>query len=121
MGLPKILFPKLSISVSIFVLLTGVWPLSDSSSAPPIQELKQGVVNITSTVDGKRRVGTGIIIRVETDAAYIVTASHVIEGDQHPKVSFFSRPNRPLTAKVVGLEGGDPRGLGAAFAGTKPS
>jgi len=122
MRLPKILFPHASISVSILVLLTGVWPLSHSSSAPPIQELKQGVVKITSTVEGKRRVGTGIIIRVETDAAYIVTASHLIEGDQHPKVSFFSRPNRPLTAKVIGLEGGDPRGLGALLVeGTLPS
>lgn len=122
MRLQKFHFHKSSVVVSFLVILTCLWPLSRSNSAPPIQELQQGVVKITSTVEGKRRVGTGIIIRTETDAAYIVTASHVIEGDQHPKVSFFSQPNRPMTAKVIGLEGGDPRGLGALLVeGTLPS
>ena len=122
MRLQKFHFHKSSVVVSFLVILTCLWPLSQSNSAPPIQELQQGVVKITSTVEGKRRGGTGIIIRMEIDAAYSVTASHVIEGDQHPKVSFFSQPNRPMTAKVIGLEGGDPRGLGALLVeGTLPS
>lgn len=111
--LKKNLFYRLGLSVSLFTLLICVWPLSDSHSDPSIQTLKHGIVKISSTVDGKQRIGTGIIIQLDHDAAYIVTASHVIEGDQHPKVSFFSKPNRPVTARVIGLEGGDPRGLGA--------
>ena len=83
------------------------------ASADEIGDLKAGVVKITAKVDGKTRVGTGIIVRLESDAVHIVTASHVIEGDPHPNVSFFTRPNRPLDAKVVGMEGGDPRGLAA--------
>ena len=100
-------------SVVIVGFLLGVWPFAHANATPSIQELKQGVVKITSTVEGKQKTGTGIVIQVEDGAAYIVTASHVIEGDQHPKVSFFAKPNRPLAAKVIGLEGGDPRGLGA--------
>ena len=106
-------YHPLAVSISLLMLLTGVWPLSYSNAAPSIQDLKNGVVKISSTVEGKQRIGTGIIIKLDQDAAYIVTASHVIEGDQHPKVSFFSKPNRPITSKVIGLEGGDPRGLGA--------
>jgi len=97
----------------LFVLPISQGPLTHSHAAPSIQDLKHGVVKITSTLGGKQRIGTGIIVRVEPDAASIVTASHVIEGDQYPKVSFFSKPNRPLTAKAIGLEGGDERGLGA--------
>lgn len=113
---------RLFISVSLLIFLVGVWPLSDSHADSSIQTLKQGVVKISSTVAGKQRVGTGIIIQLDHDAAYIVTASHVIEGDQHPKVSFFSKPHRPMTSKVIGLEGGDPRGLGALLVeGNLPS
>ena len=117
----KIFNPR-SLIISVLVLLTYGWPLSHANSAPPIQELKQGVVKISSTLDGKQRIGTGIIIHLDHDAAYIVTASHVIEGDQHPIVSFFSKPNRPVTAKVIGLEGGDQRGLGGLLVdGTLPN
>ena len=120
MLIPKIFMPR-SLAF-VLILLTWGWPLSSSASATPIQELKQGVVKITSAFGGKQRVGTGFIIKLDHDAAYIVTASHVIEGDPHPKVSFFSKPNRPLSAKVIGLEGGDPHGLGALLVeGTLPS
>jgi Trypsin-like peptidase domain len=114
--------PRTIFSLFILVFLACGWAWPHSTSATPIQELKQGVVKITSTLGGKQRIGTGIIIKLDPDAAYIVTASHVIEGDQHPKVSFFSKPNRPVSAKVIGLEGGDPRGLGALLVeGTLPS
>ena len=100
------------VSAIFFFVLFALWPHAHSHADASIQKLKQGVVKITSTLGGKQRIGTGIIVRLDRDAAYIVTASHVIEGDPHPKVSFFSKPNRPVTAKVIGLEGGDQRGLG---------
>jgi S1-C subfamily serine protease len=77
------------------------------------KQLPAGVVKITVRVDGKTRVGAGVIVKLEKDAAYIITASHVIEGEQHPQVMFFSEPHRPFKAQVLGLEGGDPRGLAA--------
>jgi formylglycine-generating enzyme required for sulfatase activity len=50
---------------------------------------------------------------MDKDAAYIVTAAHVVAGgDTHPKVEFFTKRNLPVAAEVLGLEGGDEvRGL----------
>ena len=53
-----------------------------------IEDLKNGVVKITAHVEGQHsKVGTGFIVRLEKDAAYIVTACHVIEGDEIETVS----------------------------------
>ncbi len=85
--------------------------LSMPSFAHDIEGMKHGVVKITAHVNGQSRVGTGIVIRQESKAIFIATASHVIEGDPHPLVQFFSQPTRPVPAVIVGMEGGDPRGL----------
>ena len=81
--------------------------------AQDIAQIKKGVVKITAQVDGKNKIGSGIIVKLEEDHAYIVTASHVIEGDPQPNVMFFSAPHRPFRARVLGLEGGNPAGLAA--------
>ena len=60
--------------------------------AQDIDDMKRGVVKITAQAEGKTKVGTGFIVRLEKDAAYIVTASHVIEGDPKPQVTFFPQP-----------------------------
>ena len=69
------------------------------------------VVKITTEVAGSRKVGSGFIVQLAPDLAYIVTAAHVVEGDNQPEVEFFTRRNQPVQASVVGLEGGDPKGL----------
>ena len=81
--------------------------------AQDIAQIKKGVVKITAQVDGKQRVGSGVIVKVEEGQVYIVTASHVIEGDPQPNVHFYAAPHRPIRARVLGLEGGDPAGLAA--------
>jgi len=88
-------------------LLVGIYPFS--VSAQEAKPLEAGVVKITSEVSGK--IGTGFIVQLTRDIAYIVTASHVVEGEQEPKIEFFTQRNIPVAASVVGLEGGDPRGL----------
>jgi len=75
--------------------------------------VKKGVVKITAQVDGKNRVGSGVVVKLDEDHVYIVTASHVIEGDQHPNVFFYVAPHRSYRARVLGLEGGNPAGLAA--------
>jgi hypothetical protein len=90
----------------VLICPTYIW-------AQNIGQSKKGVVKIRATVDGKARVGAGVIVKLEKGAAYIVTASHVIEGEEHPQVMFYSEPHRPFKAKILGLEGGDPRGLAA--------
>jgi hypothetical protein len=72
---------------------------------------KAGVVKVTSRLDGTRRTGTGFIVRLDADAAYIVTASHVVEGDNRPLIEFFTRRNATAEAETARIEGGDPRGL----------
>ena len=81
--------------------------------AQDIARLQSGVVKITAKPpNGTTNVGTGFIVRLETNAAYIVTAAHVVAGDAHPKVEFFTKRNMPVTAEVLGLEGDDEvRGL----------
>lgn len=76
-------------------------------------DLKRGVVKITAQVDGKTKVGTGVVVRVDKEAAYIVTAAHVVEGDPKPSVTFFLNAQQPFIAQMVGIEGGDPQGLAA--------
>lgn len=54
--------------------------------ATEIEDFKKGVVKITAFVNGQPNVGTGFIVRLDKDAAYIVTAAHVIYGDSKPQV-----------------------------------
>lgn len=69
--------------------------------------LRAGIVKVLS----KGRIGTGFVIQIEGNTAYVVTASHVVEGDQRPSLTFFQRPNDLLLGQVIRLEGDDPRGL----------
>ncbi|MDF0665090.1 MAG: SUMF1/EgtB/PvdO family nonheme iron enzyme [Nitrospira sp.] len=98
--------------VAFFLLSTFLLP--DHLLAQDSNDLKRGVVKITARGEGQQpKVGTGIVVRVDRDAAYIVTAAHVVEGDPKPTVTFFPNPQQPLVAHVVGIEGGDPHGLAA--------
>lgn len=81
--------------------------------AQAIEDLNPSVVKIVAKVLGKTKMGTGIIIRIESDSAYIVTASHVVEGDPNPKIEFYTQRNRYVSSRIVGMEGGDNRGLAA--------
>jgi formylglycine-generating enzyme required for sulfatase activity len=81
--------------------------------AQDIVQVKKGVVKISAQVEGKTKVGTGVVVRVDKDAVYIVTAAHVVEGDSKPSVTVFSQPQQPLMAQVVGIQGGDQNGLAA--------
>jgi S1-C subfamily serine protease len=61
---------------------------------------------------GTANVGTGFIVRLKINVAYVVTAVHVVAGDEHPSVEFFTKRNLLVTAEVLRLEGNDEvRGL----------
>ncbi|QPD02758.1 MAG: hypothetical protein Nkreftii_000532 [Candidatus Nitrospira kreftii] len=77
------------------------------AQAQNIEELKKGVVKLTAQVDGKTKVGTGFIVKFDSEIVYIMTAAHVISGDSQPKVQFFSRQEVPVRAQVKHAEGGD--------------
>ncbi|MEK6639955.1 MAG: SUMF1/EgtB/PvdO family nonheme iron enzyme [Nitrospirota bacterium] len=97
--------------VVLALVIAGDLSLANAES---IEDLKKGVVKITAHVEGQQpKVGTGFIVRLEKDAAYIVTAAHVVEGDPKPTVTFSSNLQQSLVAQVVGIEGGDQHGLAA--------
>lgn len=79
----------------------GIW-------AQDIPRLQSGVVRVASI-----RPGTGFIVRLESDAAYILTAAHVVAGNPNPKVEFFTNKHVLVPAEVLrGAEGDDEmRGL----------
>ncbi len=98
-------------SVSAMFLCAVVVAYAVSASAQEVKTGEAGVVRITALGEGQRKVGTGFIVQLARDEAYIVTASHVVEGDKNPQVEFSPRRRTPVAASVVGLEGGDQRGL----------
>jgi Sulfatase-modifying factor enzyme 1/Trypsin-like peptidase domain len=100
------------LAAALYLLATSFLPYN--LWAHNNDDLKRGVVKITAQGEGQQaKVGTGVIVRLDKDALYIVTAAHVVEGDSKPTVTFSSQPQRPFVAQVVGIEGGDPQGLAA--------
>jgi formylglycine-generating enzyme required for sulfatase activity len=98
--------------IACFLLLVGHARM-EAVGADDIVRLQAGVVKITAKPpSGTANTGTGFIVRMDKDATYIVTAAHVVAGDQHPRVEFFTKRNVPVAAEVLGLEGDDEvRGL----------
>lgn len=72
-----------------------------------IARLKAGVVKITATEGDKTKVGTGFIVKLDSDIVYIVTAAHVVAGDAQPRVQFFPQEDVSVQAMVRHSEGGD--------------
>jgi formylglycine-generating enzyme len=93
------------------LLLAALFP--HALWAQDIARLQSGVVRIIAKPpSGTPNADTGFIVRLESNAVYIVAAAHVASGEAHPKVEFFTNRNMPVTAEVLGLEGDDEvRGL----------
>ncbi len=77
--------------------------------AEDIARLQAGVVKVTAKPpSGTTNIGTGFIVRVDKETAYIITAAHVVAGDPNPKVEFFTKQHVQFSAEVLpGAEGGD--------------
>lgn len=103
MARSQLLLAGLMLGQILFVVLP--------TNAQSIEDLKNGVVKVIAKVDGKTRIGTGFVVRMEKDAAYIVTAAHVIEGASAVEAAFYMEPNRQFSTRIVGQEGGDAQGL----------
>lgn len=71
-----------------FLSWVGMMLGSQSVMAQDLDSLKAGVVKITAKTG---QVGTGFIVRLEQEKTYIITAAHVIAGDQQPTVEFYSK------------------------------
>jgi len=87
----------LKIVMIVCGLLASAW-LSNAAIAQDLNDLKAGVVKITTKTG---QVGTGFIVRLESDVVYIITAAHVIVGDNQPEVEFFTKRNVPVKGAVL--------------------
>ncbi len=100
--------------LTFFVVLL-MFPTAPVWSDVDMGMLKKGVVKISAQFSKSEKVGTGFIAGKGKKHLFIVTASHVIEGEaevpQSINVTFFSHQEEPLVAEVINKEGGDPRGL----------
>jgi len=100
--------------LTVFLFLT-VFPAAPVWSDVDMGLLKKGVVKVTTQFANGRKIGTGFIAGQGKKHLFIVTASHVIEGEvevpQSIHVTFFTHQEEPLVAEVINKEGGDPRGL----------
>ena len=106
-GLNKILGKAIQFAVFFFVTFVFVGQINAES----MEELKSGVLRITSEVEGIRKVGTGFIVKIDSTGIYAITASHVVEGDPAPKVNFFSQPRNDIEAQIVGTDVSNPKGV----------
>ena len=70
------------------ISLISVFVLGSIVFAQNLDATKGGVVKIITKTG---QVGTGFIVRVEPEVVYIITAAHVIAGDNQPEVEFFTK------------------------------
>ena len=80
------------------------WRSCARSPAQDTAAQTAAVVKITAEEDGQRKTGAGFVVKTEADAAYIVTASHVVAGDKHPQVRFFADRTRASKAEAIALD-----------------
>jgi hypothetical protein len=68
------------------------------------EQIKKSVVRIRAEdkMEGTKREGTGFVVGVSDDKAYIITVSHVIEGDPKPTIEFWG--DKEFKAKVLDSE-----------------
>lgn len=67
-----------------------------------------GVVQVSAK---DRSPGSGFVVAVRSGRAYIVTCSHVVEGDPKPVVTFRAAPEEPYPAAVRDQQAGRMEGL----------
>ena len=83
------------------VILMCMAALTARVHAADDRDFRSGVVQIESTSpEGKLRKGAGIVVSIDGDAAFIITAAHVVAGDKTPKIELFTNP-LPVEATVT--------------------
>lgn len=89
-----------------------------SATAQEINTIKAGVVRIENTKQQDQNVGTGFVVKINGTNIYVVTAAHIVRGDQHPNVYLFNQGFQPLSATVIDMEEDDVKGLALLLVNT---
>jgi hypothetical protein len=93
----------------VYVLAVLAACPSMGARAQGINGLKAGVVRIQN--NRSEEVGTGFVVKADRGQVYVVTAAHVVRGNQHPSVYLFNQPHDPVEAEVLDREEDDVKGL----------
>ena len=109
----RLLHPAIGLALVAFL---------NAASAQDIDTLRSAIVKIVAQGEGVRQIGTGFIVRLEPDIAYIATASHVVEDASNIQIEFFTQRNRSVEARILKREAGNPKGLAVlTVRGTLPA
>lgn len=92
--------------------LLAAWLFGAVALAGELDAFKQGVVRVISHgKDGIPKTGTGFIVKITPDRAYIVTATHVVQGAERIEIEFFAKREALVPAKVGKMEDDKERGI----------
>jgi hypothetical protein len=94
---------------TLAILLTFAFILPPEGLAQDLNNLKAGVVRIQN--NRTNEVGTGFIVRIDGREIYIITASHVVRGDQHPRIYLFNQPRDGFQGELLDREDDETKGL----------
>jgi formylglycine-generating enzyme required for sulfatase activity len=105
----------LLIAALLIIPLSSSKVLSQTSPSSPdsgqLGAARSAIVRVIPG-DSTKLPGTGFIVKIDQRAAYILTASHVVEGGTAPKVEFFTQRDKLVSAQIAeGAEWGDAKGL----------
>ncbi|HXQ69317.1 MAG TPA: serine protease [Pyrinomonadaceae bacterium] len=105
------IFPYLKANLAVLILVLCVFVSAPSFNikAQDLAQAKTAVVRIKN--NDKQETGTGFILKIEGDVAYIITAAHVIRGEQNPLVFLFTQQRNGLRADTLHIEDDDVKGL----------
>jgi hypothetical protein len=101
---------RILLHISIWaILLAFAFILASKALAQDLNSLKSGVVRIQN--NRTNEVGTGFIVKIDGREVYIITASHVVRGDQHPRIYLFNQPRDVVQGELLDREDDDTKGL----------
>jgi hypothetical protein len=83
--------------------------ISNVVHAQDVNSLKSSVVRVRNTYN--QDVGTGFIIKIDGDRAYVLTAAHVVKNNEHPGVYLYNQQNQAVQATLTYREDDEQKGL----------
>jgi Trypsin-like peptidase domain len=96
---------EMKIKLTIFPLFLITFSVVCPIRVKAQENMKAGVVRIENTK--RNEVGAGFIVKIVGDKVYVVTASHVVQGDQHPTVFLFNHQGEAMSATVIDIQEDD--------------
>src|ERR1044071_8741665 len=101
----RILLILLQTALFIQLVLSGVSYVTGPAVASGPDDFDQAVVKIESEKNG---TGAGVVICIDGNTASIITAAHVVKGDQVVRVSIAPREDITYQAQVKKVDNRDP-------------